>query len=152
MLKINITYPKKAEEKIIIERMSGPSIPNINKIIKKDDIIRAKKIVESIYFDEKVKEYVLDIVSATRNPKDYNLTDLSQLINYGASPRASIALIKAAKAHAFIQGRGFVTPEDIKAIGIDVLRHRVIPSFEAEAENINSDELVKKIFSEIEVP
>lgn len=152
MLKITIDYPKKSEEKIIIERMTGTTIPTAKKIISKEDIIKAKKIVESIYFDEKVKEYVLDIVSATRNPKDYNLTELSQLINYGASPRASIALIKAAKAHAFIQGRGFVTPEDVKAIGVDVLRHRVLPSFEAEAENINSDELVKKIFSEIEVP
>ncbi len=152
MLKITIDYPKKNEEKIIIERMSGATIPTTTKIISKTDIINAKKVVESIYFDEKVKDYVLDIVSATRNPKDYNLTELNQLINYGASPRASIALIKAAKAHAFIRGRGFVTPEDIKAIGVDVLRHRVIPSFEAEAENINSDELVKKIFSEIEVP
>ena len=152
MLKITIDYPKKNEEKIIIERMSGATIPTTTKIISKTDIINAKKVVESIYFDEKVKDYVLEIVSATRNPKDYNLTELNQLINYGASPRASIALIKAAKAHAFIRGRGFVTPEDIKAIGVDVLRHRVIPSFEAEAENINSDELVKKIFSEIEVP
>jgi MoxR-like ATPase len=152
MLKITIDYPKKSEEKVIIERMTGTTIPSTNKIISKADIIKAKKIVESIYFDEKVKEYVLDIVSATRNPKEYNLTELSQLINYGASPRASIALIKAAKAHAFIQGRGFVTPEDVKAIGVDVLRHRVLPTFEAEAENINSDELVKKIFSEIEVP
>ena len=152
MLKITIDYPKKEEEKIIIERMSGATIPTVNQIITSQDIIKAKKVVQSIYFDDKVKEYVLDIVAATRNPKEYNLEELSQLINYGASPRASISLIKAAKAHAFIQGRGFVTPEDIKAIGKDVLRHRVIPSFEAEAENINSDQIVEKIFSEIEVP
>ncbi len=152
MLKTTIDYPKKEEEKIIIERMSGATIPTINQIITTQDIIKAKKVVQSIYFDDKVKEYVLDIVAATRNPKEYNLEELSQLINYGASPRASISLIKAAKAHAFIQGRGFVTPEDIKAIGKDVLRHRVIPSFEAEAENINSDQIVEKIFSEIEVP
>tara|TARA_B100000427_G_scaffold238209_1_gene201142 strand:+ start:12528 stop:13532 length:1005 start_codon:yes stop_codon:yes gene_type:complete len=152
MLKITVSYPKKEDEKLIIERMSGAIIPTVNKVVNSADILRAREVVKDIYFDEKVKEYVLDIVNATRNPNDYNLQDLSALINYGASPRASISLIKAAKAHAFIQGRGFVTPEDIKAIGKDVLRHRIIPSFEAEAENINSDTLVEKIFSQVEVP
>ncbi|MBH37706.1 ATPase [bacterium] len=152
MLKVTVSYPKKDDEKLIIERMSGSSAPTVNKIVSSNDILRARQVVKDIYFDEKVKEYVLDIVHATRTPNDYNLQELSPLIQYGASPRASIALIKAAKAHAFIQGRGFVTPEDIKAIGKDVLRHRIIPSFEAEAENITSDQLVEKIFSQVEVP
>ena len=152
MLKITVSYPKKEDEKLIIERMSGGIIPTVEKRITSDDIIRARNVVKNIYFDEKVKDYVLDIVNATRKPSDYNLQEIENYISYGASPRASISLIKAAKANAFIQGRGFVTPEDIKAIGKDVLRHRIIPSFEAEAENITSDTLVEKIFSHIEVP
>ena len=152
MLKITVSYPKKEDEKLIIERMSGGVIPTVEKLITSDDIIRARNVVKNIYFDEKVKDYVLDIVNATRKPSDYNLQEIENYISYGASPRASISLIKAAKANAFIQGRGFVTPEDIKAIGKDVLRHRIIPSFEAEAENITSDTLVEKIFSQVEVP
>ncbi len=152
MLKINVTYPNKEEEKIIIDRMTGSTIPTVDKVVEASDIIKARETVKAIYIDEKIKEYVLDIVQATRNPLDYQLNEIDQLINYGASPRASIALIKAAKAHAFIKGRGFVSPEDIKAIGKDVLRHRVIPSFEAEAENIKSDQIVDKIFAQIEVP
>ena len=152
MLKITVSYPKKEDEKLIIERMSGGVIPTVEKLITSDDIIRARNVVKDIYFDEKVKDYVLDIVNATRKPSDYNLQEIENYISYGASPRASISLIKAAKANAFIQGRGFVTPEDIKAIGKDVLRHRIIPSFEAEAENITSDTLVEKIFSQVEVP
>ncbi len=152
MLKITVDYPKKEEEKVILERMATGTSIDIKPVISTDDLLQARQVVKSIYFDEKIKDYVLDIVGATRNPKDYKMNDLDQLITYGASPRASIALIKAAKAHAFINGRGFVTPEDIKAIGKDVLRHRVIPSFEAEAENITSDQLVEQIFSFIEVP
>ncbi|RAP27389.1 ATPase, partial [Candidatus Marinamargulisbacteria bacterium SCGC AG-343-D04] len=152
MMKVTIDYPLKEEERIIIERMSGVETPEVSAVINADDIKRAREVVKSVYFDDKVKDYVLDIVSATRNPKDYNLSELEALISYGASPRASIALIKAGKAHAFIQGRGFVSPEDIKAIGKDVLRHRVIPSFEAEAENMTSDMIIEKIFAEIEVP
>ena len=152
MLKITVDYPKKEEEKVILERMATGTSIDIKPVISTDDLLQARQVVKSIYFDEKIKDYVLDIVGATRNPKDYKMNDLDQLITYGASPRASIALITAAKAHAFINGRGFVTPEDIKAIGKDVLRHRVIPSFEAEAENITSDQLVEQIFSFIEVP
>ena len=152
MLKINVSYPSKAEEKIIIDRMAGTVIPTVQKVVDSSDILKARETVKAIYIDDKIKDYVLDIVQATRNPLDYQLNELDQLINYGASPRASIALIKAAKAHAFIKGRGFVSPEDIKAIGKDVLRHRVIPSFEAEAEDLKSDELVDKIFAQIEVP
>ncbi len=152
MLKINVDYPKKEEEKIILERMTGAVMPKVSKVVDAADILRARELVKEIYIDEKIKEYVLDIVQATRHPLDYQLNELDQLINYGASPRATIALIKAAKAHAFIKGRGFVSPEDIKAIGKDVLRHRVLPSFEAEAEDIKSDEIVDKIFAQIEVP
>ena len=152
MMKVTLTYPTKAEEKLIIERMSGNTLPDISSVIMPADITRARDVVNRIYFDDKVKDYVLDIVAATRQPKDYNLAHLQSLISYGASPRASIALIKAGKAHAFIQGRGFVTPEDIKAIGKDVLRHRIIPSFEAEAENKDADQLIDAVFAEIVVP
>ena len=152
MLKVNVTYPTKTEESIIIDRMATGKLPEPKKIISAQQIVAARNTVKNIYFDEKVKDYVLNIVCATRNPKEYGLKDLESLITIGASPRASIALIKAAKAHAFIRGRGYVTPEDVKAIGKDVLRHRVSPSFEAEAENVTSEDLVDKIFSEIEVP
>lgn len=152
MLKINVSYPKRDEEKLIIERMAMDKVPQVNKVTSSLDIIKARQIVKSIYIDDKIKEYVVDLVHATRFPLEYKLNELDQLINYGASPRASIALIKAAKAHAFLKGRGFVSPEDVKAIGKDVLRHRVMPSFEAEAENIKSDEIVDKIFAQIEVP
>jgi MoxR-like ATPase len=108
--------------------------------------------VTQIYVDEKVKDYVLDLVHATREPEKYNLAALKTLIQYGASPRASIYLVRGGQAHAFMRGRGFVTPEDIKAVGRDVLRHRIIPSFEAEAENVDSENIIERIFAEIEVP
>lgn len=152
MMKVNVNYPSKKEEGLIIDRMAKTDLPVPNQVMSAEHINQAKAVVKEIYFDEKVKEYVLNIVSATRFPKQYGLNKLEPLINVGASPRASIALIKAGKAHAFLQGRGYVTPEDIKAIGKEVLRHRVTPSFEAEAENITSETLVDNIFSEIEVP
>jgi MoxR-like ATPase len=152
MMKLKVTYPKKEEEREIINRMSSGKKISVQAIISPEDIMRAREVVSKIYVDEKIKDYVLDIVYASRNPQDYNLTDLESLITYGASPRASLSLIQAAKAHAFIRGRGYVTPEDIKAIGKDVLRHRVIPSFEAEAEEMDSEAIVDRIFSEIEVP
>jgi len=152
MMKIKVEYPSKDEEKLVIKRMTEAKLPALTKVISASDILRARTVVSAIYFDEKVLDYVLDIVMATREPAKYNLAHLEELITHGASPRASIALIKAARAHAFIQGRGFVTPEDVKAIGKDVLRHRIIPSFEAEAENVTSDMMVDQIFSEVEVP
>ena len=152
LMKLKVDYPSKEDEKVIIDRMSGPSIPEPGKVIGPKDIESAKKAVSQIYVDQKLKDYVLDIVHATRQPDAYNLVDLKPYIQYGASPRASLSLIQAARAHAFIKRRGYVTPEDIKAIGKDVLRHRVIPSFEAEAEEMTSEVLVDKIFSEIEVP
>lgn len=152
MLKVTVTYPSKNEESLIIDRMAKGAVPAPKKIISAKDIQQARSIIQNIYFDEKVKDYILNIVCATRSPQEYGLKDLDALITVGASPRASIALIKSAKAHAFLRGRGYVTPEDVKAIGKDVLRHRITPSFEAEAENITSEDLVDKLFAEIEVP
>ena len=152
LMKLNVGYPEKHEEKMIIERMTAPESPSVEKVITPKDIERAQQVVSHIYVDEKVKDYVLDIVYASREPEKYNLKDLKKYIDFAASPRASISLIQAAKAHAFIQGRGFVTPEDIKAIGRDVLRHRLIPSFEAEAEEISSEVIIERIFADIDVP
>lgn len=151
MLKVVLTYPEKEEEKEIINRQTAKTIPDVEPVIELDEIIKAREIVKEVYVDEKIKNYVVDLVFATRNPEEYNL-ELSPFIQYGASPRASIYLIKAAQAHAFIKRRGYVIPEDIKQIGMDVLRHRVIPSFEAEAEEKTSADIIKTIFDAIEVP
>jgi MoxR-like ATPase len=151
MLKLSITYPNKKEELEIIDRNAEVGFPEVKKVISPKEIMKAREVVGQIYVDEKIKDYILNIVFATRNPEEYKL-DIKDLIAYGASPRATIYLNLAAKAHAFIKGRGYVTPEDIKAIGMDVLRHRVIVSYEAEAEEITSEDIVKKVFDEIEVP
>ena len=153
MLKLNITYPNKEEEHKILKRMSFTDKKiQVKPVVKSEDIIRARKVVDEVYMDEKIEKYIIDIVFATRNPRDYNLNELSSLIQYGGSPRASIYLTLAAKAYAFIQGRGYVTPQDVKSIGMDVLRHRIIVSYEAEAEEKASEDIIKKIFDEIEVP
>ena len=153
MLKINITYPNMEEEHKILKAMSFTNKKNeVNPVIRPEDILRARAVVDEIYLDEKLEKYILDIVFATREPKRYNLEGLSDLIQYGASPRATIYLCLAAKAYAFTQGRGYVTPQDIKSIGPDVLRHRVIVSYEAEAEEKTSQDVIKKIFDEMEVP
>ena len=153
MLKINITYPNKEEEHVILKRMSftGKQIA-ASAVVKPDDILRARAVVDEVYIDEKIEKYIIDIVFATRQPSQYKLNELASLIQYGVSPRASIYLTLAAKAYAFIQGRGYVTPQDVKSIGPDVLRHRIIISYEAEAEEKTSDDIIKKIFDEIEVP
>jgi len=153
MLKINITYPSKEEEHKILKEMSFTDKEiKVNSVINPDDILRARKVVNEVYIDEKIERYIIDIVFATREPSKYKLEDLESLIQYGASPRASIYLTLASKAYAFIQGRGYVTPQDVKSIGPDVLRHRVIVSYEAEAEEKTSEDIIKKIFDEIEVP
>lgn len=153
MLKINITYPSMEEEHKILKRMSFTDKKNETQaVVGPQDILRARSVVDEIYMDEKIEKYILDIVFATREPKKYKLDELSGLIQYGASPRATIYLTLASKAYAFTQGRGYVTPQDVKSIGPDVLRHRVIVSYEAEAEEKTSDDIVKKIFSEVEVP
>ncbi len=151
MLKLSLTYPSKDEEWEIIDRNAEVGFPPVRKVVSPDAILKAREVVNHIYVDEKIKDYILNIVFATRNPEAYNL-DLKDLIAYGASPRASIYLNLVAKAHAFLRGRGYVTPEDIKAIGMDVLRHRVIVTYEAEAEETTSEDIVKKVFDEVEVP
>ncbi len=153
MLKLNITYPSIEEEHRIMKRMAFTEQKfNIQAVITPEDIKRARNVVNEIYMDEKIEKYILDIVFATRDPRKYKLDELSDLIQYGASPRATIHMNTASKAFAFVQGRGYVTPQDIKSIGPDILRHRVIPSYEAEAEEKTSDDIIKKIFEEIEVP
>jgi len=153
MLKINITYPSLAEEHDILKRMAVTTQKtDVSAVVSPEDIIRARNVVDEVYMDEKLEKYILDIVFATREPQKYNLDELASLIQYGASPRATINLTLAAKAYAFIQGRGFVTPQDVKTIGPDVLRHRVIVSYEAEAEEKTSEDIIKRVFEEVEVP
>ncbi len=152
MLKLKITYPNKQEEKQILERMTSGQDIKIKPVITPEDIRKAQDTVKEIYVDEKVKNYIVDIVFATREPENYNLKDLKPLIAFGASPRATIYLTLASKAYAFLQGRGYVTPEDVKIIGLDVLRHRVLLSYEAEAEEMTSEDIIKQIFDGVEVP
>ncbi|MFH1618702.1 MAG: MoxR family ATPase [bacterium] len=152
MLKLNVSYPTKPEEKLILERMSVQNIPATSAIVSPEQILAARKIADSVYVDDKIKNYVVDLVFATRRPAEYKLDTLKPWILYGASPRASIYLTQAAKAFAFINGRGYVTPEDIKAVGFDVLRHRLILTYEAEAENINADTVLRTVFETVEVP
>jgi len=153
MLKINIGYPNKEEEHEILKRMAVTDKKlNVEAKVTPERILKVREVVNEIYMDEKIEKYIVNIVFATRQPKDYGLSDLTGLIDYGASPRASINLAIASKAYAFIQRRGYVTPQDIKSIGPDVLRHRIIPSYEAEAEDKTSEDIVKRIFDEVEVP
>ena len=152
MLKINIGYPSKLEEKQILERMSGNIAPKVTGKVMLEQILRARQVADSIYVDEKVKDYILNLVFATRYPKEYKLDNLVPYILYGASPRASIFLTRAAKAYAFLTGRGYVTPEDIKEIGPDVLRHRILLTYEAEAENVTTEDIIEKLFTTVEVP
>lgn len=152
MLMLKIEYPTPVEERIIMDRNTTVDIPTVEKVISPKDIMKARDVVRSIYVDDKVKDYIVNIVFATREPDKYGLGELKDLIAYGASPRATIYLNLAAKAHAFMKGRGYITPEDIKAIGHDVLRHRIIVTYEAEAEEITADNIVGKIFDAVEVP
>jgi MoxR-like ATPase len=152
MLKLKITYPSKEEEKRILKRMakSSPQLA-VDPVIEPSDILRLRALTDEIYMDEKVEDYIVDVVQATRTPERYGL-DVGSLIQYGASPRATIYLTMAAKAHALLQGRGYVTPQDVKAIGMDVLRHRVIITYEAEAEEKTSEDVVAAIFDNVAVP
>lgn len=152
LLKLKITYPAKNEELEIIERMASGNEPKASPAVKPEAIIKARELCNSIYVDPKIKEYILNIVFATRFPEEYGLKDLKGLIRYGASPRASIYLTTTARAMAFLRRRGFVIPEDIKELAPDVLRHRIILTYEAEAEEITTDEIIKKILEGIEVP
>ncbi len=152
MLKIRVDYPTRDEERQIMDRMASGTIPKVNPVITPEQIVQARKVVNEVYIDEKIKEYIVDIVFATREPKQYGLDEMTRFIEYGASPRASISLNLAARAHAFLRHRGYVTPEDIKSIGHDVLRHRVIVTYEAEAEEVTSEDVVRRIFDTVEVP
>lgn len=152
MLKLSIGYPNKEEELKIMRLNAKEKLPQPDPVITPDDLRRSRQAVSQIYIDEKIERYIIDIVFATRNPQDYNLEELGALIAYGASPRASIYLAQASKAHAFLRRRGYVTPEDVRAIGMDVLRHRVIVTYEAEAEETTSEDVVRKVLNHIEVP
>ncbi len=152
MLKVKIDYPKREEESLIMRQQIGREIPRAQPVIGIDDVLRARKAVQSVYMDEKIERYILDIVFATRYPKDAKMEKLADYILYGASPRASIYLAVAGKAHAFIQRRGYVIPEDVRAICPDVLRHRIAVTYEAEAEEWTSEMIIQEILNTVEVP
>ena len=153
MLKLKIDYPTKEEEKTIMQRMTSTNVhTQVQQIIQPEVLLKTREIINSIYIDNNLEDYILNLVTATRNPVTQNLPKLANLIQYGASPRASIFLHRLSKAYAFMQGRGFVVPQDIKTIGFDVLRHRVILTYEAEAESISTDNVLQQIFDTVEVP
>lgn len=152
MLKLKIVYPTRSEERQILDLMARTNVVSqVAPVISSQDILRARQVINDIYIDEKVKDYIVDLVCATRTPEDYKL-DLKDLVLMGASPRATIALTLGAKAYAFLKGRGYVTPQDVKSIGMDVLRHRVVVTYEAEAEEKSSEDIIQKIFDELPVP
>jgi len=151
MLKLKITYPTKEEERVIMDRMTSGSVIVVNKVVSPQEIIRAREVVSQVYVDDRIKDYIVNIVAASRDPENYHL-NLKGYILYGASPRATINLNLAAKAHAFLKRRGYVTPEDIKAIAMDVLRHRILVTYEAEAEEISSEDVIQKIFEGLPIP
>jgi MoxR-like ATPase len=153
MLKINVGYPTETEELEIMRRMARTGKkPQLDTVIQPDKILDARKVINDIYVDEKVEKYIVDLVFATRQPENYKLEELTDLINFGGSPRATINLNLAARAHAFMEHRAYVTPEDVREICMDVLRHRIIPTFEAEAEEISSEDIISKILSTVQVP
>jgi MoxR-like ATPase len=152
MLKVIVDYPKPNEELVILDRMTGAALPAVSPVVSPEQILRAREMVKHIYVDDKIKNYVLNLVLTTRSPGNNGLSHLKSYIAFGASPRAGISLISTARAHAFIKGRGFVTPEDIKQVAPDVLRHRVITTYEAEAENVDSADIVQKILDYTDVP
>jgi len=151
MLKLKIDYPDLKEERQILDLMARDEPIAISKVVTPADILRVRETVKEVYMDERIKNYIVQLVFATRKPQDFKL-DLKDLIQYGASPRATIFLAQAARAHAFIKGRGYVTPEDIKAIGLDVLRHRIILTYEAEAEEVTTEAIISRIFDAVQVP
>jgi MoxR-like ATPase len=152
MLKVVVDYPSRLEERVIMDRMTGAELPKVAPVVEPANLLDAREVVNQIYVDEKIKEYILDLIFATRQPGQNGLGDLQPLIEFGASPRATIYMVMAARAHAFLKGRGFVTPEDIKQVAPDILRHRVVVSYEAEAEEISSTDIVQRILDQIEVP
>jgi MoxR-like ATPase len=152
MLMIKVGYPSREEERLVMERMTGPLPAVARGRTSPEQLLQARKVVRDVYMDDRVKSYIIDVVFATRDPREKGMRDLAPLIEYGASPRASIALSLAARAHAFLRHRGYVTPEDVKAIGPDVLRHRIVLSYEAEAEEVTAEDIVRRVFEVVEVP
>jgi MoxR-like ATPase len=152
MLMVRVGYPTREEERRIMDLATAAVKPTASPVVTKEELIAARNVITQIYVDDKVKDYIVNVVHATRNPKGSGLADLAPLIEWGASPRASIALNMAARAHAFLRHRGYVTPEDVKAVGPDVLRHRVVPTYEAEAQGVGPDQIVKRVFEVVEVP
>ena len=152
MLKVTLTYPTKEEEKAIVNMVSGAGLHTAQKMATEEDILRARKTVGEVFMDDKIMDYIINLVAATRDPLGHGIKDVAGLIEYGASPRTSISLAKASKAHALIRGRGYVTPEDVKSIGMDMMKHRLILSYEAEAEEVKAENVVQRIFDSIEVP
>ncbi|MBP6427710.1 MAG: AAA family ATPase, partial [Bacteroidia bacterium] len=152
MLKIVIGYPTKEDEKLIIRQNISNDFPKVSPMVNIEEITKARSVVREVYMDEKIEKYIVDIVFASRSPQDYNLGSLKQLISYGGSPRASISLALAAKAYAFIKRRGYVIPEDVRAICHDVMRHRIGVTYEAEAENVTSESIINEILNAVEVP
>jgi MoxR-like ATPase len=152
MLKVRVGYPTRAEEKEILRRMSAPGTIGVNVVAHPDEILAARDQIAGLYLDDKIADYILDLVMATRDPGGHGAADLVPLIEFGASPRATIALAACSRAHAFLRGRAYVTPEDVKAVGPDVLRHRILTTYEAEAEEITSDHVVRRIFEAVRVP
>ncbi len=152
MLMVKVGYPTRAEERQIIDRTTGLLSPRASKVVEPEQLVSARRVVRDVYMDDRVKDYIVDVVFATREPTRKGMKEMASLIEYGASPRASIALALAARAHAFLRHRGYVTPEDVKAIGPDVLRHRVVLTYEAEAEEVTSEQIVRRVFEVVEVP
>jgi len=152
MLMVKVGYPTREEERKIMDRMTQPEPLKVEAVVTPAELIDARSVVKQVYVDEKVKEYIVDVVFATREPAKHGLKDLAPLVEYGASPRASIALNLAARAHAFLRHRGYVTPEDVKAVGPDVLRHRLVLTYEADAEEVTAEQIVKRVFEVVEVP
>ena len=152
MLKVIIDYPEKDEEKIIVRNNLAENFPKANKVISKEAIINARNIVKQVYMDEKIEQYIIDIVFATRNPERYKLDQIKNFISIGASPRATINLAIASKAYAFIKRRGYVIPEDVRALCHDILRHRIGLTYEAEAENITTEDIINHILNAVEIP
>jgi MoxR-like ATPase len=152
MLKLLVNYPAQVSERLMLDRMTNPVKPSVQPVASPDQILSARKLVSEVYMDDRIKDYVLNLVTTTRQPADRGLKNLQPLIAYGASPRAGIYLIESARAHAFLRGRGFVIPDDVKELAADVLRHRIIITYEAEAENITSDDIIQQILAHVEVP
>ncbi len=152
MLKLKVSYPTKKEEREILDRMATLKQIEVRPVITAEKLLQLQRLVDEIYADDKIKDYIVNLIFATRYPEQFNLSSLKPLISYGASPRATINLTLAAKALAFVNGRGYITPDDVKEVGYDILRHRVLITYEAEAEEMTSDDIIAKIFDEIEVP